>query len=79
MKKDKHSKKKHSAIVSIVVVPTDTRTDDGVPYEAIDTQTIVNTAKDTYDARRRELRVHGHPYHHVAEDVLGRWIYRHDS
>ena len=59
-----------------------TLTDEGVPYQALDTATIVNLADpdaDLMDARRRELHVHGQPYHHVSDDALGQWVYRHDQ
>ena len=59
-----------------------TLTDEGVPYQSLDTSTIVNLADpdvDLMDARRRELHVHGQPYHHVSDDALGQWVYRHDQ
>ena len=58
------------------------QTDEGVPYLALDTETIVNLADHSaafIDARRRELHVHGQPYHHVSDDALGQWVYRHDQ
>ena len=59
-----------------------TLTDEGVPYQALDTSTIVNLVDpdaDLMDARRRELHVHGQPYHHVSDNALGQWVYRHDQ
>lgn len=54
------------------------QSDEGVPFDWIDPSTILNTATDAFDARRRELRVHGKAFQHVAEGPAGEWIYRND-
>ena len=63
----------------VVTTPTGTMTDEGVPYQSLDTSTVLNISTDRYDARRRELHIHGTPYQHVTENVVGQWIYRHDQ
>ena len=53
--------------------------DEGVPFDWIDSDTILNVSEDAYDAKRRELHVHGRAFQHVAEGPAGEWIYRCDK
>ena len=55
-------------------------TDEGVPFEWIDTRHIVNLTDDTtslFDARRRELHIAAVSFSHVGEDGW-KWVYRDD-
>ena len=61
-----------------VAVEAECRTDEGVRYEVIDHETVINLAADTYDAHRRELHIHGRAFTHVSDTPSGAWIYRHD-
>ena len=63
----------------VITTPTGPMTDEGVPYQSLDTSTVLNISTDRYGARRRELHIHGTPYQHVSEDVVGQWIYRYDK
>ena len=68
-----------SAPEPVSAAPPPRLTDEGVPYAAIDTTTIVTRATDAYDARRRELHIKGRAFAHVSEAADGAWIYRHDT
>lgn len=59
--------------------PVVTVTDEGVPYEALDTATIVNRAVDALDARRIVLHLAGRTFHHVSDATDGAWVYRLDT
>lgn len=51
-----------------------------VPYtHATDGIHIVNLSEDVVLAHARELIIAGKHYAHVAEDAVGRWLYRHDK
>ena len=64
--------------VDAAPVEAECRTDEGVRYEVLDHETVVNLAADTYDAHRRELHIQGRAFTHVADTPSGAWIYRHD-
>lgn len=57
--------------------------DEGVPYQRLDAETIVNwvdpRGPNWPESRRRELHVGGRTYSHVAEQAQVHWIYRHDK
>ena len=59
-------------------VEAECRTDEGVRYEVLDHETVINLAADTYDAHRRELHIQGRAFTHVSDTPSGAWIYRHD-
>ncbi len=54
--------------------------DEGVPFEWMDTTHLLNLADvqaDPFHARFRELHVHGVCFAHVSE-ARGMWVYRDD-
>ncbi|MGH7179128.1 MAG: hypothetical protein ACREJC_17250 [Tepidisphaeraceae bacterium] len=59
--------------------PTPEISDEGVPFEWRDPQTIINAAPDAswYDQRRVRLHVGGKTFEHVADEGARR-VYRHD-
>ena len=67
-----------TAEAEVLPVPTGLVTDEGLPFERVDQQTIVNLATGDFDARRRELHVAARTYSHVGE-WGDRWLYRCDD